>query len=138
MEYRWRDIDSKMADCYEKNCSKPVLSSTNATGTGLKSNPCLHGKSSATKYLSLGTTSDYEWVDKGWFVSPTRQKNYSPDIPPPDKPRLPKHSYCRVSARSPSRSKTHTHTHTHHTHTHTHTNTPHTHLYICIYIPYIT
>ena len=60
MEYRWHDIDREMTDYCEKNCSKPILSSTNATGTGLESNPCLHGESSATKYLSLATTSDYE------------------------------------------------------------------------------
>jgi len=59
-----------------KNCSKLILSSTNATGTGLESNLCLHGESLATNDLSLGTISDYEWVDKGWFVSPARHKTY--------------------------------------------------------------
>jgi len=86
MECRWHDIDREMTDYYKKNCSKRILPSTNATGTGLESSPCLHGESSATKYLSLDTTSDYEWVDKGLFVSPARHKTYSPNIPPPDKP----------------------------------------------------
>ena len=57
-----------------KTCSKSIMSSTNVTGAGLESNPCLHGESSAIKYLILGTTSDYKRFDKGRFVSPARQK----------------------------------------------------------------